>query len=229
VIGVNSAIYGLDHRNNILWGATFKIKVINSISVYGQYMIDDIYSADRGGEVSRKNGYQIGLKYHNMFTLKNLNFQIEYNTVRPYAYSAADPQQSYTHYNQALAHPLGANFKEAVGFLNYTFSDFFIQLRGSIAEKGVDTLNRNFGGNVFRESGVFPISQKLDNVHTTGGLLTTITYQDILFGYLVNPASNLNLYIGFSNRTESTYKLSTGTQFIYLGIRTSLSNFYYDF
>jgi hypothetical protein len=229
VIGVNSGVFGLDHSNNILLGATWKIKVLKSISLYGQFVLDEIYDANDGAETSRKNGYQVGMKYHNVFTLRNLNFQIEYNTVRPYTYAADNAYQSYTHYNQALAHPMGANFTEAVGFVNYIFKGFFIQLKGIYAQKGVDTLNRNFGGNVFRPSGTFPISQKLDNVHTLGGLKTTITYQDIQFGYLVNPVTNLNLYIGFTNRFETTYKGTVGTQLIYFGLRTSLTNSYFDF
>lgn len=229
VIGVNTAVYGLHDKNNILWGSTLKLKITKSISLYGQYMLDDVFKKEDGGDVRKKFGYQIGLKYFDVFRLKNLNLQFEYNSVRPYSYAAEDPEQSYTHYNQALAHPLGANFSEMVGFINYRFKDFFIELKANYAEKGVDTLNRNFGGNIFDPSGSFPIAQKLEEVKMYQGLKTTIMYQDAHIGYMVNPATNFNVILGISNRIESTYKATTNTQYIYFSIRTSLANFYYDF
>ncbi|MBA3705931.1 MAG: hypothetical protein H0W84_08550 [Bacteroidetes bacterium] len=223
VIGVNALSYGMHHKNNVLLGATLKIKIINSISLYGQYMLDDI-----GSDINEKYGYQIGFKYFDLFTIKNLHFQAEYNTVRPYAYAAQNPQQSYTHYNQALAHPLGANFSEAIGFINYKIKDFFVEVKINYAVKGADSSAFNFGGNVFKSDNTFPGTQVLSAIQTQG-MKTTTMYQDIHFGYLVNPSANLNIVIGLTNRIEKTNKATNTTQFVYLGIRTSLANFYYDF
>lgn len=229
VIGVNAAVYGLHNKNNVLLGATLKLKITNSISIYGQYMLDDVPSKEELGQVGNKSGYQAGLKYFDLFTIKNLHLQLEYNSVRPYAYSSANTYQSYTHYNQALAHPLGANFNELVGFINYRVNDFFIELKGNYAVKGNDSSFYNYGGNIFKSSSAFPLSQDLDNVTTGQGLKTTVIYEDIHIGYLVNPATNFNIVIGVSNRSEQTEKTTTNTQFVYFGIRTSLANFYYDF
>lgn len=229
VIGVSALTYGLHNENNILLGATFKLKITNSISLYGQYMLDDVYSDKGRGDIRKKHGYQIGFKYFDLFTIKNLHIQAEYNSVRPYAYAAENSYQSYTHYNQALAHPLGANFNEAVGFINYRLKDFFIEIKANYAVKGADSLTNNFGGNIFKSDNSFPITQKLENISTTQGLKTTIMYQDIHIGYLVNPSTNFNIVLGFTNRIEKTEKGTSETQFVYFGIRTSLSNFYYDF
>ncbi|MFL5765118.1 MAG: hypothetical protein ACJ77K_14340 [Bacteroidia bacterium] len=230
IIGVNALAYGLHNNNNVLLGATMKLKITNTISLYGQFMLDDTYSAKAGrGDVRKKYGYQAGFKYFDVFGIRNLHLQIEYNSVRPYAYAAENTYQSYTHYNQPLAHPLGANFNEMVGFINYRLKDFFIELKGNYAVKGNDSLGNNFGGNVFKPDNTFPITQNLENISTTQGLKTTIMYQDIHIGYLVNPQTNLNIVIGLSNRIEQTEKATNNTQFVYLGIRTSLSNFYYDF
>lgn len=227
VIGVNTAVYGLNNKNNMLIGATFKLKMANTLFLYGQYMLDELPSL-RSGETGNKSGYQVGFKYFDLFTVKNLHFQLEYNTVRPYAYSSDQPFQSYTHYNQALAHPLGANFYEVVGFINYRLKDFFIQLKGNYAVKGKDSLSYNFGGDIFKSSNTFPVNQSLEGIQTTQGLKTTIIYQDIQIGYLINPARNSNIIIGLINRTElGDKKLST--QMVYVGWRTSLANFYYDF
>lgn len=229
IIGVNTAVYGLHNKHNIVLGATLKLKITNTLSLYGQYMLDDMYQANNLGDVRKKYGYQIGLKYFDLFTIRNLHLQLEYNNVRPYAYAATNTYQSYTHYNQALAHPLGANFYEAVGFINYRVRDFFIQLKGNYAVKGNDSLTYNYGGNIFKADNIFPSTQDLNAIQTTQGLKTTIMYQDIQLGYLVNPSTNFNIVLGFTNRTEQTYKGTKQTQFIYFGIRTSLANFYYDF
>lgn len=228
IIGVSALAFGLDDiKNNVLMGATLKLKITKSIFIYGQFMMDDMtLYADRK---ENKYGYQAGFKYFDLFTVKNLHFQAEYNTVRPYAYAAENPYQSYTHYNQALTHPLGANFYEVVGFINYRFRDFFIQLKGNYAVKGNDSLNKNFGGDIFKADNQFSISQPLDNIHTTQGLKTTISTQDVHIGYLVNPSTNFNIVLGFTNRMETTNKGTIATQFVYFGIRTSLANFYYDF
>ena len=230
IIGVNALSYGMHYTNNILLGSTLKFKITNTISLYGQYMLDDVASSkNNGGEIKNKYGYQVGFKYYDLFTLKNLNLQLEYNYVRPYAYSANNPEQSYSHYNQALAHPLGANFNEAIGFINYRLKDFFIELKGIYAVKGSDSSSFNYGGNIFKSDNIFPVTQNLNNIQMTQGVKTTLIIEDIHIGYLVNPITNFNIVVGITNRTEQTNKASNNTQLVYFGIRTSLSNLYYDF
>ncbi|HLC83941.1 MAG TPA: hypothetical protein VJI69_08925, partial [Bacteroidia bacterium] len=149
IIGVSALAYELDNeKNNVLMGATLKLKITKSISLYGQFMMDDM--SLYAGSKKNKYGYQAGFKYFDLFTVKNLHIQAEYNSVRPYAYAAENPYQSYTHYNQALAHPLGANFTEMVGFINYRLRDFFIQIKANYAVKGNDSTSMNFGGNIFK-------------------------------------------------------------------------------
>lgn len=228
VIGVNSAVYGLNNKNNVLLGTTLRLKIAKKIFIYGQFMLDDLAS-EKSGEVGNKYGYQAGLKCFDLFTLKNLHFQLEYNSVRPYAYAADNAFQSYTHYNQALAHPLGANFNEVVGFINYRLKDFFIQIKGNYAVKGNDSSFYNYGGNIFRSSSTFPVTQDLEGIETAQGVKTTIMYQDIHIGYMINPARNSNIVIGITNRSQMMGAVTTNTQFVYVGWRTSLANFYYDF
>ena len=230
IIGVNALSYGMHYTNNILLGSTLKFKITNTISLYGQYMLDDVASSkNNGGEIKNKYGYQVGLKYYDLFTLKNLHLQLEYNYVRPYAYSAANPEQSYSHYNQALAHPLGANFNEAIGFINYRLKDFFIELKGIYAVKGADSSSFNYGGNIFKSDNTFPNTQNLNNIQMAQGVKTSLIIEDIHIGYLVNPSTNFNIVVGITNRTEQTNKATNNTQLVYFGIRTSLSNLYYDF
>ena len=228
IIGVNTLVYGLHNKNNMVMGLTLSINVTRSISLYGQYLLDDLNSKDILGDIRNKYGYQAGFKYTDAFTVKNLTIQGEYNSVRPYVYATGNPEQSYSHYNQALAHPLGANFNEAIGILNYRIRDFFTEVKFNYAVKGKDSLFTNFGGNIFKSDAQASV-QGVNKIQTTQGASTTILYQDIHIGYLVNPATNLNIVIGLSNRMERAEARTINTQFVYVGLRTSLANFYYDF
>jgi hypothetical protein len=73
--------------------------------------------------------------------------------VRPFTYSHFDSISNYTHYNQPLAHPLGANFNEYIMLLKYQPLPR-LTLTGKLVywRQGVDsaTTGYNSGGNIFR-------------------------------------------------------------------------------
>lgn len=229
LIGVNIPTYGLNTTNNILIGATLKIKVTKGIQVYGQAMMDDTGDDMLAGSINNKTGYQAGFYAFNLFTLKNLNFQAEYNSVTPYAYSHKKSEQSYTHYNQPLAHPLGANFTEAVGIIDYRFRDFFIQLKYNYAIVGKDSAGYSFGNNVFISNNyAYHGAASTVNEHLQG-LRTTIKNRDVRVGYLINPVTNLNISLGMSMRDHDNAISLDRTTYYYIALRTSLNNIYYDF
>ena len=142
--------------DNVLMGSTFNINY-NNTNLYGQLVLDDLNisrarDGDDGYTVENSNGffqnkfgYQIGLKN------KNKYFQalIEYNQVQPYTFAHKEPMQSYTHYNQALAHPLGANFKEFTSLVEFTVNKWNINLKFTSADVGLDSLNTHYGQNIF--------------------------------------------------------------------------------
>jgi hypothetical protein len=100
--------------DNAFIGIDFKWNFAKRFSLYGQFMLDEFNSKEffkDNGFWANKYGIQAGAKYIDMFGINNLDYQVEYNVVRPYTYSHYD-DANYSHYNQALAHPLGANFEE---------------------------------------------------------------------------------------------------------------------
>jgi hypothetical protein len=211
-------------KNNVLSGFTIKIDLIDFIQLYGQLAINS-----RRGSLSSKTGYQLGFKCFDLFfshlNKQNLYFQTEYNQTQPYMFSGSLPYQSYSHYNQALAHPLGAGFKEMVGILNYKFRDFFIHAKYTYAITSRDTANSNFGADIF-----IPLSKLNSFGNTIGqGLRTTISHKTIQAGFLINPNTNLQLLCGVDIRKYKNTLMEKISNFYYLGIRTSLTNFYFDF
>jgi hypothetical protein len=110
--------------DNVLLGLDARWNFLRRFQLYGQLMVDEfIYSQlvnpAQPGWWGNKFGTQAGLKYLNAFGLDHLDLQLEWNRVRPYTYSHFDSLNSYSHYNQPLAHPLWANFNEWIGRVRY--------------------------------------------------------------------------------------------------------------
>ena len=106
--------------DNALAGIDFKANIKHRAQLYGQLLLDEfILSEIKNKPTSWVNkwGLQLGIKYLDAFGIKNLDIQVEANRVRPFTYSHNDTISNYTHYNQPLAHPLGANFQEVLGIL----------------------------------------------------------------------------------------------------------------
>ena len=108
--------------DNAVAGLDFKANIAKTFQVYGQFVLDEFQKS----EITKSTGYwankyaiQLGLKYVDAFTIDNLDLQLEGNSVRPFMYSHYDSTANYTHYNQMLAHPLGSNFNEFIGIINY--------------------------------------------------------------------------------------------------------------
>jgi hypothetical protein len=97
-----------------------------------------------------KFGVQVGGKYIDFLGIKNLDAQAELNLARPFTYTHYDSVSNYSHYNQPLAHPLGANFIEAIGILRYQPAPkWTTSARLILWKQGVDTLNSNVGSDIF--------------------------------------------------------------------------------
>ena len=102
------------------------------------------------GYWANKYGYQLGAKYVDAFSIKNLDLQLETNRVRPFTYSHFDSVADYTHYNQPLAHPLGAGFQEFIGIAKYQPAPkWYFNARMIYYYQGLDSAGQNFGSNPF--------------------------------------------------------------------------------
>lgn len=236
VIFMRPVEYQNGSSDNMLLGATSKIKITSKISIYGQLALDDLrFSEFKNGTYWWGNKYAVqgGLKIFDLFTLPGLSVQGEYNYARPFTYTHFDSINAYTHLNQPLAHPLGANFKEGIAFLRYNYKRHFIQIRYSQALFGLDTANINHGQNIFYSYNTNKVNiegEDGDFGHRTlQGLKTNLTILDVKYSFLINPCSKLMFDIGLTNRSYTNALVSDKNNYIYFGIRTSLQNFYYDF
>lgn len=154
VMFLRAAEQQVGSADNAVIGLDFKANAGHSGQVYGQVVLDEFLLREvraGNGWWGNKFGVQIGAKYIDAFEVKNLDLQAEGNIVRPFTYSHFDSVANYTHYNQPLAHPLGANFVELIGSATYQpRPKWTLQGRFIYWKQGLDSVNSNFGGNIFK-------------------------------------------------------------------------------
>jgi hypothetical protein len=141
--------------DNAFVGIDFKWNFAKKFSLYGQFMLDEFNAKNifkNNGYWANKYSVQAGFKYINVFGIDNLDYQAEWNYARPYTYSHYD-NANYSHYNQALAHPLGANFEEWSHIIRWQPIKK-LQLTGRIiyANLGEDrTVIENWGQDILKD------------------------------------------------------------------------------
>ena len=135
-------------------GMDFKANVGHTTQFYGQLLINEFILHQvlhyGQGNWANKQGLQLGFKYIDAFEIKNLDLQFETNIVRPFTYQHDDTVSNYTHYNQPLAHPLGANFFEFLTIVRYQPA-YKWNFEGKLTyfKQGLDSAGENFGSNPF--------------------------------------------------------------------------------
>jgi hypothetical protein len=181
----------LGSPDNVIMGMNWRWDFLNRFSLYGQVLLDEfVFSkvfARKGdpeaGWWANKQGIQAGLKYIDVAGVKGLDLQMEFNTVRPYTYSFRDSTANYTHYNQPLAHQMGANFREFIGILRYQPIKG-LHLRGQLnfSTYGLDTLGSNWGGNIHLPYTTY--EREYGNV-TSQGVKTSLLFGQFTASYMV--------------------------------------------
>jgi hypothetical protein len=141
--------------DNAVAGLDFKANIAHRAQLYGQLLLDEFILSEIKNTPSswvNKWGIQAGVKYIDAFGVRNLDVQLELNRVRPFTYAHKDTISNYTHYNQPLAHPLGANFQELLAIINFQPTPrWYITAKAIYYYQGLDTAGKNLGGNIFKD------------------------------------------------------------------------------
>lgn len=173
------AEHGLGSPDNVLIGFDGKWNLFKSVQLYGQVSLDEFLFKElfieRRGWWANKYGIQAGIKYINALGIDHLDLQVEFNTVRPYTYTHRDSLTAYTHYNQPLAHPLGANFREMLATARYPITRrLLVEGRAIVAEFGEDDATSNWGGNLLLAHNARPRPLVFGNTTTQGIKASTL-------------------------------------------------------
>ncbi len=163
------------------------------------------------------NGIMLGLKTWDLFT-RNLNFTLEYSKVGN-ENLIADTIQTYSHYNQSLAHPLGSGFDEVFFQVDYTLKRFLWKLKYIYSNR--ELLDAVYWG--------FLYNTDLDDLTDLSASIATAQSLNFEFQYLFNQKTNMNIAVGYTGRTSGMNNIFGKTNYFYIAFRTSLRNVYTDF
>ncbi|MBS1773588.1 MAG: hypothetical protein JST82_12075 [Bacteroidetes bacterium] len=221
----------LGSPDNVVLGLNFKAIALKHIQLYGQLLLDEFTSKELiagTGYWANKFGIQLGGKYFDAFGAKNLMLQGEINLVRPYTYSHYDSTANYTHYNQPLAHPLGAGFAQMLGVIKYQpVKNLYISLKAMYYKKGVDTGGMNYGGDIFKDYDTRAYNYGV-------GLINGVRVQCASLGLNISYELKENLFIDLGGNYrkyayESGIYPTSNTTYVTFGFRLNLTRRDYDF
>jgi hypothetical protein len=223
--------------DNALLGLNFKAIAAKHFQFYGQFLLDEFkFSELSGGKGwwGNKFGVQLGAKYFDAFTVKNLDLQAEINVVRPFTYTHYDTIANYTNYNQPLAHPLGAGFAEILGIARYQpVKNLYLTLKGMYYRQGLDPSGANYGSNIFLNYGDRTPLNPADPEYgykLTNGTKTSTMLLGLNASYELR--ENLFIDIGGSHRVrkyEDNMAPGQTTTYFYGGLRLNIARRDYDF
>ena len=229
VLFLRPAESDIGSKDNAVVGLNFKANLKKKVQVYGQFLFDEFQFRElvkSTGYWSNKFGYQLGIKYPDALGIKNLDIQAEVNRVRPFTYSHNDSVGNYTHYNQPLAHPLGANFQEFVGILKYQpIKKLFLNAKAIYFYQGLDSAGSNFGSNIFRS---YTTRSKDHGYYVGDGNKVKSMNINLLASYELKE----NFFID-ANLQHRTYNLAVGgnssTTVFSFGFRWNMARRNFDF
>jgi hypothetical protein len=210
--------------DNVLLGLNARVDIKKTISLYGQFVLDDILIGNiLNGQLDwwgNKFGHQLGIKYINALGINFLDAQLEWNQVRPYTYSHYDENANYSNYRHPLAHPLGANFNEWIATFKYqATARLAFQSKLFLMHTGEDQDSISFGGNV-----IVPNTQRTgDFGHRIGqGVETDITYWSTGIQYELSAGVYIDGLFVYRKKKSALQERNLQTQLIQFGVRYNL-------
>jgi len=218
--------------DNVLLGGDIKWNFAKGFQLYGQFILDefkfDELLIERRGWWANKYAGQFGLKGIDVGGVESLDVQVEYNFARPFIYTSRDSTfGNYAHYNQALAHPLGANFKEFISIIKYRpLKKLYLQVRYIRADFGENPEGLNFGADINRPNS----GRAMDFGNETGqgiGAQTNTLGVDISYQLFHNAFIDLTFFQRTKDSENNDFDQTA--RYIGGGLRLNISKIRQDF
>jgi len=218
--------------DNSMLGMNFKINTTLNTVIYGQILLDEFKFGelkDGNGWWGNKYGMQLGLKVADPFGIKNLLIQPEFNVIRPFTYSYHDSVAEFSHYNQPLAHPYGANLMELSLNINYKPSPkIALSWRSFYNKQGRDTAsNVSFGGNIFSSYNNRPTEY---GVGMFSGFPSEVLFTNLNAAYEIRDNFYIDVSAGYrKERASHPSNPSFSSALFGVGFRLNASRKQYDY
>ena len=234
IIFYRSIEQSIGSPDNSLIGVDFKANIVRHGQFYGQFLLDEFnFSQFKKKWWGNKYGFQLGGKYVDVGGIKNLDLQIEFNMVRPYTFTHFRDNKislaNYTNYNQALAHPLGANFREFIAIVKYQpIKNLEFKLKYIHATVGADTNSTNWGSNIFLPTNEPLVEQAYGN-KTTQGVKQQINIIHLIASYQLRHNLFFDFQFSVRNLKSEITAQNQAVTYILLGMRINMPHKTYDF
>ncbi|TWI92066.1 hypothetical protein [Chitinophaga japonensis] len=229
IIFLRPVEFSVGSADNAVMGLNAKYTFSRNSALYGQFLLDEfkLKEVTNGdGWWGNKFGGQLGFRSNNIFKVNRLNILTEVNAARPFTYSQRTTLNNYGHYNQPLAHPMGANFVEWVNIADYQYRRWFLRGQIMLANYGQDTTGTNFGKDIFKSYE----TRTLEYGNSIGqGLSTNLLYLQGTIAFLLNPKNNMRLEVSVIRRQERNDAWRSNELIFQVGLRSSFRQLYYDF
>jgi hypothetical protein len=208
VIGVNTATFGFDGVNKSLVGADLRVKLTDKAYVYGQLAYDG------------RTAWQAGMRWFDVIG-KDLDIQLEYNTAEPFMYMHDPAQLSYMHAGLPMAHSLGTSFDEVVIIVEKGIRRLRFQGKVNLATVRSDPSDE-------ANTGTDLLKPYTDLPSVEASVVRDLFFLDVNAAYLFNPKTDLHVAVGLMRRDQPGARDNVQSSYLYLAVRTSLFNRYYD-
>ncbi len=207
VIGLNTLINGKnDSLVNSTLGLNASFRPLKTMLVYGQLAFRDIDL--------KNSSAQIGGVFSG---IKNMLWRLEWNNSGSNSNGLFNQAAAQTHYNQYLGHNYGQRFNEILMRFDYSKNRISAELGANYIRYDIDNLNR-----FFSTDPAFPWLRNDELILANARI-----------GFIVNPATNMQLSIGaierFGKIKAEPEGLTSNTRYLYISFQTALINRYRDF
>jgi len=236
IIFYRSVEQQLGSEDNSLLGMDFKVNIAHTAQVYGQVTIDEfLLSALRAqnGGWENKQGLQLGAKYIDVAGISNLDLQGEFNVVRPYTYQHENRYTNYQHYQQPLAHPMGANFYEYIGILRYQpVNKLSLTGKAIYTKYSVDTDSSNYGSNVlysYNARPYYPPNQQAEGHFIAQDNPTNLIHLDLTASWQLRHNMFIDLKQIIRHRTSSIAAYNNNAAITSLAFRWNIPQRLHEF
>lgn len=208
LIGLNTAIIGQENgevRN--FMGVNIGLKFKKNL-IYTQFVSGDL--------TQNQFGIQFGYRGNDLFTVKNLQLQLEYNQGSDRLYAAQNERLAYTHFNLPLAHTLGNGFEELILCTRYSWKGIYLSLQHNF-----------YSANEMMQFKSALFESKHEVIQETA---VQVNLSILEMGYVINQKTRLTVFGNGTYRQESSdVSGNINHGIIRFGIRSDLFNNYMDF
>ena len=213
ILGLHSAIEGLDAKNNSMLGLNLRFSPGKKIKLYAQLAIDQWPTS--------RIGWQTGVQLYDL-GIPGLHAQLEYNSTSDYLYASSYAWQSVSHANQPMGHPGGGALQEQVAILNYRKNRWLTEVR-------VNRIEQSAGPKSDYSSDPNEIL-----LHFESWGVRELYQANASLSWIVQPQTCTALSIGVTWRQESLSPIkepmfNAETRYIWVGLKSNILNQYSDF